>query len=419
MFNQSFHQPDNTGVPINCFVEGGQVRVRKSASHTPHNLKERIESGEDIVSIWFDFENASLLDGLTKNIGFSIAPIKDEKRKYSLPSTHQMTADDIFDFCKFLSVHPAHLVPFNADPRLSLPLPLLELLIQISKGERSQSDESISLAKVAISFESKRINVLLSNIPKKGASPQSDDYDFEGLTKVFNDVLGDPKELKRLVRESEGVHAVLKGKAYVHYPLATRVRNVALSSVLQSELIQSKNSESNRAHLLQFAFDAVRSEYQCVWKSRKISDMDLLLFIADVKDALLDNDIEPRAATMENIAKVISQLDLSHTQLEMSYSYYKIRFGTQHSLQKSSQELLNHLVENIALYFQYEDKLSSAKRKTHRASDKFESEENRINSLFVNPAFKDGTLLHRLMDSYVVIALAERNEYPHHQISPS
>ena len=119
-----------------CEVRKGWVEVRTNPQSPPPLLKQRLIDGEDVISIWFKHTHAKRFQDLDDRRGIKILAPK-EKDKTFIPRIDEMSSQEILEFCKSIDVHPAHLVPFDDDPRLSLPTPLIELLVNMSHRDIS------------------------------------------------------------------------------------------------------------------------------------------------------------------------------------------------------------------------------------------------------------------------------------------
>lgn len=411
MFTRSYTNPaQNNGGQNNSLVSGGNAPFRTVAENSPSRLGMRIAEGEDVMAIWFDWENQEKLQSISQRIGFTLPSTAGMTGHNHLQSMHQMSKQEILEFCKTINVHPAHLVPLKPTPELSLPTPLLELLIEMSHGKGASNAEDIELAQEAVDAESKRINSFLY-YKSRQEEPQNDAQNDDGSTsltlmQVFSDVLDNPSMMTKLARESEGISATFQHKAYQQYPLALRVRNIAYTAILDKYarlMYRQKGKES----LLGAALGKVETEYCQIFNSRK-TDNHLLLFIGDIKDALFAQDIEPRAATIRDIVDVIKTFDLTDSRLEKSYQFFSDAYGAGASIDELANEFLTELAESVGVYFASEDRLSKTKRKVAEAIDALPARGD-IEGLFEDKSFQDGTLFRHLMDNRVLIALASHN----------
>jgi len=160
MFNQSYLSADDIDVRrISCVVPYGHVTVRAEPKSVPHNLKRRLLKGEDVIAIWFEHAHSEHFKAWDECFDIKMVSPKSNG-KSMVGSIDDMTPTEILEFCKSIGVHPAHLVPFDNYPNLSLPTPLLELLVQMMFDDRpdgSAVDDDKHLAKVAITYEDRRI----------------------------------------------------------------------------------------------------------------------------------------------------------------------------------------------------------------------------------------------------------------------
>lgn len=388
---------------LNYLLDGGVIAVKAAAVNSPSRLGLRIAEGEDVMAIWFDWENRADLEETSRHIGYTLPSTAGIAGRNHLPPIHQMDKHEILEFCKTINVHPAHLVPLKAIPEFSLPTPVLELLIDMARGQGTYTADHIELAKAAIASETKRINSFLYDKSREEKAQSDNGVNPLTLTQIFSDVLDNPVLMKKLVRESIFASVILQQKGNdVLYPLATRVRHVSFCG-LEDQHDRLRNRQKGKENLLDAALEAVESEYSKIFNS-ETSHSRMLLFIADVKDALLEKDIEPRSSTIKDIVDVLKDFDFKGSQLEKAYECFNMLFGDS-EIQVASQDFLFELANNVALYFGAEDRLSKTKRRTSRQIDDLPLQED-ITKLFEDESFKEGTLFRRLMDNRVIIALA-------------
>lgn len=374
---------------ISSIINGEAVTVRSTAINSPARLGLRIAEGDDVIAIWFGWENR----------GVSIA----EQIGHLLP-IEQLSKEDVLGFCQAIQVHPAHLVPLKSQPEFSLPAPLLELLIDMSKGRVPCSAEDINLAKIAVSMEAKRINSFLatqSSTEKETGRPDT-------LTKIFSTVLGNPILMGRLVQEFSVVHE----RHAADYPMAMRVRNVAYTAIRDTRKDLGHAQKRQERHL-DLLLNDIEEDYGRLLSRDRVSNEELL-FIADIKDELFEKSIDSGEATVDDILAILSKIDLADSPLEASYQYYNAVFGSAFLIEATSHQFLAELAEDIAHYLKVENKLAIFKQKYAGHMDTVPLIED-VKNLFEDERFKQGTLFRRLMDNRVILAMA----YHQNQSNPS
>ena len=392
---------EGQGNQFHCLIGDEQVTVRAYADDVPSRLGQRIAEGEDVMSIWFDWGNQSELQSVGDRIGYHLQL-----------SIHQMSRQDILSFCRTINVHPAHLVPLKPAPEFSLPRPLLELLIDMSQKQGMAHLDDVQLARVAIESERKRINHILYTQSRQEAINADG---AKAITKIFGDVLSNPVLMTKLSRETTEVHNILADEAESKYPLAMRVRNVAVSGIKDSFNALKNSQREKEAHLDQM-LEYVEEEFSQIFDP-KTSHKRILLFISDIKDALIDKNIQPRAATTANIMGVIKNFDFKGSLLQTSYDYCKTRFGGMARVESIKEEFLIDISTYVSAYFSSENRLSKSKRRISEEIDNLPTDDE-LKNLFEDPSFKEGTLFRRLMENYAVIALAQHNSKAHPTASP-
>lgn len=403
MFLRSMMQKveDNTGdfagvePNIQCLLGGEPVTVKSTATNSPSRLGLRIAEGDDVIGVWFGWEHQGV--SIPKKTGV-----------YDLLPIEKLSKEDIFGFCQAIQVHPAHLVPLKPQPEFSLPAPLLELLIDMSRGRVSGSAEDINLAKVAVAMEVKRINSFLAR--KSGAEPL-ESATPDTLTKVFSTVLGNPILMGRLVKEFSVVHESMA----TQYPMAMRVRNVAYTVLRdrQTELGQSQRRQEK--HLDSLLKD-IEAEYKNIFSGDIVSN-EILFFIGDIKDELAAKSIESAEATPDDILTILKKADLTGSPFEQSHHYYNAVFGSPFDLRLSAHDFLADLSETIYHYFNAEDKLATFRHKYALQMDAAPLIED-VKGLFEDKSFQEGTLFRRLMDNRVILALAHHQNKPRPIVEP-
>lgn len=411
MFSRSAIKKDESAANrVNFLIEGQNVTVKATATNSPSRLGLRMVEGEDLISIWFDWEHQAELQSVSERIGYKLQSSRDMGEDNSLPSIHDMGHDEILEFCESMNVHPAHLVPLKAAPEFSLPTPLLELLIAMSNVKDGFKAEDVKLAKAAVECERRRINSFLYD-----QSQVSKNSNGVTLTQVFSSVINNPASMARLAQEILDVHAVIPRDDTEKCPVAVRVKNLALANIDASvEVI--KNRVKDKEALLNKALEYVEDEYSKIFNS-STSANKMLLFISEIKDALLDNQIEPREATISNINDALKRFDFTDSYLAQSYAYFNMAIGDASATQETLAEFLTDLAENVAVYFSTEDRLSKAKRRVEEEIDMLPISTD-IEALFNAKNFQEGTLFRRLMDNHAIIAIDGHANSAHPTASP-
>ena len=136
--------------------------VESEAFQSPPLLKERIIQGYSPLGLWLSREEQSLYD---PQIAGKLDLSHDEFNR-ELNNSHgefyPLSGEDVLDYCETIGVHPAHLVPFDTDPRLSLPFNILQANLLIL-GNSAFSREEKKLSSVAIECEKERFKFFLCN----------------------------------------------------------------------------------------------------------------------------------------------------------------------------------------------------------------------------------------------------------------
>jgi hypothetical protein len=412
MFTRSM--PDQNGFSgnyINIPIDGVSIGVRSMATDTPNRLGLRIAEGEDIIAIWFDWEHQANLQSISQRLGYHLPSTAGITGTNLLPSIHDMTPQEILDFCKAIKVHPAHLIPLKSEPEYSLPTPLLEALIEIKKGRGKYSTEDIHLAKAGIAVEKNRIHRFLYDQSRSASENKPSVISALKLAKVFSDVLDSPRLMEKLVREFAVVSDVRE-----KYPLAMCVRNVAFSGLTDTYLALIK-SLTRADSMLDEAVAAVEKEFSPIFDPSSTNDK-VVSFINDIKDGLHEHGIAPLAATYENVAGIIRGFDMTDSPLEKSFHALNGQFGCHYSMDDATQGLINDLAENIVVYFATEVKVPEMKREYSKAILKLPLCED-IGAVFEQTGFQKGTLFRCLMDNSVIIALDAQASRAHPTAAPN
>lgn len=137
-------------------------QIEDEAFNSPLNLKQLIIAGHSPLGLWLSREEQSLYDPQIAE-KFDLSPSEFQREAdHAEDQFLTLSAEKLLDYCQSIGVHPAHLVPFDDDPRLSLPANILEANILILGNKRSSKDEQyLSLAALAV--ERKRYTRLLND----------------------------------------------------------------------------------------------------------------------------------------------------------------------------------------------------------------------------------------------------------------
>lgn len=130
--------------------------LKDCAENVPHNLKNKIiYGGYHPLMAWLASEEGDVWnDRFEAKLGLSA----DEYQRHFLDADGafgRLNPQNILMYCETIGVHPAHLMPFDNDPRLSLPANLLLANALILK-DRNYTAEDKGLAQRAIQTEKER-----------------------------------------------------------------------------------------------------------------------------------------------------------------------------------------------------------------------------------------------------------------------
>ncbi len=357
----------------------------REAKKSPFHLMQRIAEGEDIAAIWFDGEYEGLFQEFKQRIACDLSP-----------SIHHMSKDEILEFCRTIKVHPAHLVPFRTDPEFSLPTALLELLIDIANNRKRQFHlEDVRLARAGIACETVRIDTFLHHKICAKKTRNDDHENAPTLTEIFSAVLDNDMLLGSLCTEWAVLQAIFQQEVHTRSPLAARVRKLAFDELeQQKKKIESAQRDANEQ--LDAAIQDVWEQYLPIFMS-PISEHKLLLFMAAIKDSLLDRDIKPSAATVDDIMQSLSKFDMTESPVVKAYASFSKRYAV-------APFGYIDLAQALSRYFICEDQASHTKRKCREDLREIPSMKY-VANLFNDKTFGVGTLYRRLMDNRTIIAM--------------
>ena len=124
----------------------------------PENLKDRLLAGEHPLEIWAEHEGLNLGD-LAHSFHMPYQDAVREQRNPVEPFCN-IRGFQILNFCRRIGVHPAHLVPLDDNPQLSLPRCILEANIMVAQ-DKAEKPRNQKLAEQAIACELKRYSRFL------------------------------------------------------------------------------------------------------------------------------------------------------------------------------------------------------------------------------------------------------------------
>ena len=370
----------------------GHSSMLREAKQSPFHLTKRIAEGEDIAAIWFDGEYEGLFQEFKQRIACDLSP-----------SIHHMSKDEILEFCRTIKVHPAHLVPFRTDPEFSLPTALLELLIDIANNRKGQFHlEDVRLARAGIACETVRIDTFLHHKICAEKTRNDDHENAPTLTEIFSAVLDNDMLLGKLSTEWTVLKAIFQQEVHTRSPLAARVRKLAFDELEQQKRqIESARHDANEQ--LNAAIQDVGEQYQPIFMS-PISEHKLLLFMATIKDSLLDRDLEPSAATVDDIMQILSKFDMTESPVGKAYAAFAAKYAVAFQFEYLALEYIADLAQALSRYFICEDQASHTKRKCREDLKEIPSMKY-VANLFNDEKFGVGTLYRRLMDNRTIIAM--------------
>jgi hypothetical protein len=301
-------------------IFNGYAEVRTTPQDQPPFLKQRIRAGKDALSIWFHHFHAGLFKDMDELLGIKVIA-KPTKEKSFLPKMEEMTPQEILEFSKSIDVHPAHLIPWDADKSLSLPTPLLELLIEISYEDISgmrYDQNDIYLAKAAIAYECERIrkHAMDSKI-LAGAT----NYHARYLSNIFTDVLSSPQAMKNIaMARITGTSQSLDATSSRSYPYIERVEDAAITEA-EKILELSIHRLDLKLDIYKERIEGFVKTYQeaVVTQRHRKTDvrMKALGFFDDVMEQLAYQDFSKRAMNIQDIKKAVVAL------MHENEEYYK------------------------------------------------------------------------------------------------
>lgn len=163
-FQRSCPEPDSPNL-----IEGCEVLVcEATAIGSPHRLEDRIiHSGHGVIGSWIFHEEAGAHDAeIAQKFGLSESVYKTTRDHPDEPFLF-LTSDHLLFYCKSIGVHPAHLVPFDDDPRLSLPAVVLEANLDILSDPMSSPAEHMLAEQAVISEMERYVRMMKQSLGAK------------------------------------------------------------------------------------------------------------------------------------------------------------------------------------------------------------------------------------------------------------
>lgn len=386
MFKNSYS--DNSSQ--NIATDG--VAVRKSPLNVPAQLKQRILAGEDPFGIWVSHLNREDLGGDKKTFKFS----------------DEIYAEDVIAFCRFHKTHPAHLIPLDSDPRLSLPASILEASILIAKSrDATYSQEDRDLANTAINFEHLRIKKFLS-----------------GLSSGKIRTSESTKSLVALFEESRDSPPVLK-EARKQYLKDEMGRNLSANwqeeslPIDMSNILGASAEETARVAKLKKAGEkgkldtCYRTFEQAVWLNIGDSMLpeEILFAVEGELDAL---GTDSRAATIEQIENILCQINpLVRKYGDLARQKFALHFGMSTNKACRNVEMVDFadrlalypIAVNMAQYFAQEAKWEKAKKNERKRVSAWENQVEYASVLLAKSEdYKEGTFFSKFMNNMLRIS---------------
>jgi hypothetical protein len=133
----------------------------REALRAPEGLHHTIVFGEHPITSWLYHEELSPFDPKLSE-KFKMAERDFIRVQSEEDQFLRLGADNLLAYCEKISVHPAHLVPLNDDPRLSLPRVILDANIRIIKDDSFSKAEK-ALAHAALVVENARYHKLMND----------------------------------------------------------------------------------------------------------------------------------------------------------------------------------------------------------------------------------------------------------------
>jgi hypothetical protein len=231
-----------------------------------------------------------------------------------------MTTQEILSFCRSIDVHPAHLIPFDNDNRLSLPTPLLELLIEMAyNGNASHGLDSndVYLARAAIALECKRIQKHKEE--QRSLAVENNDG-LSRLSQAFIDVLNDPKARKDISKTTiVSPSSCFAAEASRSYPYIDRVHDITVIQE-EAELEKSIHSKKLKEQVYLYRVNRLVDIYQKLFHQSSRSPIEAQDFLMDIVDEIeMQQAADLRAPSIDEIAKMFAKLMGQQGKLRKGY----------------------------------------------------------------------------------------------------
>lgn len=314
MFKKSVLEVSTQNDPpvIGRLIFNGYAEVRTTPQSPPPLLRARIREGKDVIAIWFQHFHAERFKAWDEWDGVKLSS-KEARRLNLLPSINEMTPQEILEFCKSIDVHPAHLVPFDEDKALSLPTPLLELLIDMGYHAKKLNENDMYLARAAVAYECKRIRQDLEN-DKRVAFKNGEQ--FSTLAQVFTDILRDPKATQDIAKTTIVTPSKRFASAAAQsYPFIDRVHDIAVIQAEQA-LEQSNHGMRIKREIFNHRIDGFKKTYHQLFHTNEIEAVN---FLEDVIDAFEAGGPLQRPPSLIEVAAVVSELLEYHWPSQRDY----------------------------------------------------------------------------------------------------
>lgn len=392
MFKQS--------MPSGWVAQSAADNIAKFPKTVPTFLKKRLVDGEDVISIWFRHHHFDNFKNLDEWLGIKVTAAS-ESRQNLLPPIEEMSSKEILEFCKSIDVHPAHLIPLDNDPRLVLPQPLLETLLDLAYGKSIQGEAfayDIKLAKLAIDYDVRRRQRYWDEEKQcfRKDSWQSD------LKTAFESVLLSEAGLFRLSEENELMSQNFNGLSVPDYPLVMRVRNTAFRlSGLEMKFLRERVERKNK--ILEGRLSSVHTEFAKAVLPDCDDEMVSRYFVADVKDALSDANLDSRDATVDEIVSVVLNLQQENSLFIKAFDYMAEKMPGKFS----KESFLIPVAESLWSYFQAEGKLSDDHKELTSVQKTYRNMTDNLYRVFDEGLCERGSVPYRLLNNWAVMALAK------------
>lgn len=419
MFRKSLLESSQTAAPINGkTVSNGQVEVRTTPQDQPPLLSQHIRNGKDIIAIWFQHVHADLFQNLNQWRDIKVSSKKGRAQNL-LPTINDMSQAEILEFCKSIEVHPAHLVPWDNDKALSLPTPLLELLIDIAYEDTAAGKYDLNevyLAKAAIAAEYKRIRDNLMNDQK--GSFQNNGH-FALLAKVFTEVLDNPELAKHIAKTT----IVTPAKSFSYaasksYSYVDRVHDITIVQV-DKGIEASNHSLKLKKEILSSNIDVFVKTYHQLFNAGYVDTMKFLDVVRGKFERNIENMKPPKfAEIMTVVPEILAQQFKEPKAYKLANKEFTRIFGKraqplpvedEQYLRELDHSQLQNLVVSIQKVFDGEGALIKAEERQEYREKEYDSTVSRIRDVFagITEDYQRNLLNNRVLLSLHKISVPE------------